>query len=208
MKKKFRKFTVDCFRCMSSSLSTTFPGTATNLTALKDLVIFEERIRQNLENLRVLRALLWRRFITRFIIFIAVLFVCTRLRLIVVEGYPLVALNIFLLSLIAAVSGFTLIAAVAWRRAVDGRHYEEQCQKGLHPFNMQIRLIHTARKHNWLRNVIYPSAFYYSSTETSRDSDEITFLRRLPRPLAEFLEAYRCEYRARRALQMQPKKIS
>ena len=180
-----------------------FPGNSTNQTALRDLVIFEERIRQNLGNLRLVREQLWRRFVKRLATLLVALLVSDRLlRLKSPEGYYAWALLLCVLSATLVVAGLTAYAGVTWRRAVDSRQYEEQCQKGLHPFHMQIRMFGPVRRQTLLSRLLYTSGF------DSCEADEITFLRRLPRPLAAFLEAYRYEYRARRALRHQPKKTA
>jgi hypothetical protein len=54
------------------------------------------------------------------------------------------------------------------------KRYEDQCQKTLRHFNLQL---------------------------TYGTDKELTFFKRLPRRLAELLEAFRVEFRARRSLQ-------
>lgn len=83
----------------------------------------------------------------------------------------------FLWSLMGTVAVVLWTALAAWRRSL-GKRYQEQCQKSLRPFN--LHLTHGKQK-------------------------ELTFIKRLPRRLAELLEAFRAEYRARRAIQSAPR---
>jgi hypothetical protein len=179
--------------------------------SLRDFVIFEERIRQNLENVASLRNVLWRRLQFRSCILMTLIVVA--LRLAVMSWKPSSRIDLVISSLLviglAIMMVLTLSAAAGWRRAVACPQYEGQCQKCLAPFNMQIRLLpsNNASKWSssnfWIAKVSYQILSKFFSASKTIATGEITFLRRLPRQLAIFLEAY-AEYRARRALRQTP----
>lgn len=144
-------------------------------------MIFEERIRQNLANLHRMRRALRARIILVLAGLIAL--VLFHLRFISVPGVfkrptfvSLLAMA-FLWTLMGTLAVFLWMALGTWRKSLAKR-YLEQCQTSLRPFN--LHLTHGRQK-------------------------ELTFVRRLPRRLAELLGAFRAEYRARRALQSAPR---
>lgn len=176
-------------------------------TGVRDLVIFEERIRQNLDNVRLLRGVVWRRFLVRFLFLLLLLLVAVRLLYLrfVPSGWTHVFLLAAFLILLAVMAVWCLFGFASWRRAVAACRYEEQLQKTLVGFSMQIRHpLHRDQQGNILMRVF--SQLFLSASIPSMYSGEITFLKRLPRSIALFLEAYRTEYRARRALRSNPKK--
>ena len=164
----------------SGSGGTIATSVSYNLRPLKDLVIFEERIRQNINNFRRIRRALRVQIVGLGAIVLGLLFLHARfLSISVIFSSPtimsLAMLIILYISLLY--STVKLVSALrAWHSA-NARNYEEQCQKTLRQFNLQI---------------------------TFGREKELTFVKRLPKRLAELLEAYRTEYRARRALQSTP----
>ncbi len=191
-------------------------GTHAAWGPLRDFCIFEERIRQNVENVATLRAVLWRRLSWRtalLVMLVACMVQTRRLsRLLGLLGLAPTArletlLFVVLLSLCLLAVGLVAHSAAAWRRAVAGSQYEGQCHKALAPFAMQLRLLPaglSSRPAGLAARLGALARRLLLMPPRTVASGEITFARRLPRPLALFLEAYRAEYRARRALRLQP----
>lgn len=148
-----------------------------NLTPLKDLIIFEERLRQNLINLqRLRRGIRWKIII---LCTISVLLLGVHIRLVdweTIFGKPtaLKLLSLALLYTSILVTIRYLVVAMVSHRSSMVKRYEEQCKRMLKQYHLQL-----------------------SGHGRGR---ELSFTRRLPKRLAELLHTYRAEYRARRAL--------
>lgn len=151
-----------------------------NLMPLKDLVIFEERIRQNLLNLRLLRRKLrWR---IALLSFACLLILIAHARFVefssIFDGFSVFKiLGLLLLYTLLVADVILLVSAIRSFRNSLVKRYEEQCEKTLRHFNLHL-----------------------ASSPTAGKEKELAFAKRLPRKLADLIEAYRIEYRARRAL--------
>lgn len=141
-----------------------------------DLVIFEERIRQNIGNMQTMRRSLRLRiimlsFAALFLIIVNVKFI--RPSMAVSKGSFLAIFGLLLMYGVLILSTVLLFLAMREWRNSHLKRYEEQCARVLRHFNLQV----------------------------TRDGErELTFIKRLPKRLADLLDAYRVEYRARRAL--------
>ncbi len=81
-----------------------------------------------------------------------------------------------------------------WRNSLAGK-YEHQCQKVLRQFNLQL---HDGVSMPTTVNGTPTLASEAVVVQSKDIGYHLTFLRRMPRRLATFLEAYREEYRGRR----------
>jgi len=141
-----------------------------------DLVIFEERIRQNIGNMQMMKRSLRLRiivlsFAVLFLIAVNVKFI--RPLMVISEASFLSISGLLLMYGVLIFSTVLLFLAMREWRNSQLKRYEEQCARVLRHFNLQV---------------------------THGRERELTFIKRLPKRLADLLDAYRIEYRARRAL--------
>lgn len=151
-----------------------------------DLVILEERIRQNLANLRRMRGRLWMRIVSLTVVVTLLVALHAKVggasAILAAPSLPSLLGLLLLYAALTTTTVLLLISAHSLRTSIVHR-YEDQCQRTLRQFNLQL------------------------SHGRGRER-ELTFVKRLPRRLAELLQSYRAEYRARKALRSNPGKKS
>jgi len=170
-----------------------------------DLIIFEERLRQNLHNLQRLRKRLYYRFTRHFSRFCqgeycriaglvlalsVIIGLQTRGFIYIQRSWPnwiRTGLMLVVYGILVFLASSLFFAFRAWRLSLASRY------KICAIMNSHSLVSYKQQCQKMLK-------IYNLQLNLEKDNENIGLIRRIPRRLSEFIEEYRSEYRARRAL--------